>query len=203
MSRGQTFCIMPVTVFAVTCCSTARGQYAAEAVSYDAGSSPTPGFVNSAAAIGSPEHFSGEGGLYPSVVSPFSPPFLSSEVVSIGEGGQLTLRLSHYALPQAGVPEIGVFTTVGLIDDNYPNGYPGMTAGTFLPIDHAVVEVSENGTLWAKLVVDNAAGLQLSPAAGGNAPPGLAARALPVGAKLDVSRQVQVSSALPNEPRRE
>jgi len=48
---------------------------------------------------------------------------------------------------------------------------------------------SENGTLWAKLVVDNAAGLQLSPQAGGNAPPGLAARALPVGAKLDVSRE--------------
>ena len=64
---------------------------------------------------------------------------------------------------------------------------------------------SENGTLWAKLVVDNAAGLTLSPQAGGNAPPGLAARALPVGAKLDVSRQVQVSSAPQNDgqPRRE
>ena len=58
---------------------------------------------------------------------------------------------------------------------------------------------SEDGTVWAKLVVDNAAGLTLSPAAGGNAPPGLAARALPVGAKLEVSRQVQVSSAPPAE----
>jgi cell migration-inducing and hyaluronan-binding protein len=47
---------------------------------------------------------------------------------------------------------------------------------------------AEGDTLWAKLVVDNAAGLTLSPAAGGNAPPGLAARALPVGAKLDVSK---------------
>jgi cell migration-inducing and hyaluronan-binding protein len=56
---------------------------------------------------------------------------------------------------------------------------------------------SDNGTLWAKLVVDNAAGLSVS--LGSNAPPGLAARALPVGAKLDVSRQVQVSSAPPNE----
>jgi len=64
---------------------------------------------------------------------------------------------------------------------------------------------SDGETLWAKLVVDNAAGLTLSPQAGGNAPPGLAARALPVGAKLDVSRQVQVSSAPPAEeaPRRE
>ena len=46
----------------------------------------------------------------------------------------------------------------------------------------------EGNSLWVKLVVDNAAGLTLSPAAGGNAPPGLAARALPVGAKLDVSK---------------
>jgi cell migration-inducing and hyaluronan-binding protein len=45
---------------------------------------------------------------------------------------------------------------------------------------------SENGTLWAKLVVDNAAGLNVSP--GSNAPPGVGARALPVGAKLDVSK---------------
>ena len=56
---------------------------------------------------------------------------------------------------------------------------------------------SENGTLWAKLVVDNAAGLTLSPAAGGNAPPGLAARALPVGAKLDVSKPDGGASAGP------
>jgi cell migration-inducing and hyaluronan-binding protein len=60
-------------------------------------------------------------------------------------------------------------------------------------------------TLWAKLVVDNAAGLTLSPQAGGNAPPGLAARALPVGAKLDVSRPVLVGAAPAGEgqPRRE
>ena len=53
--------------------------------------------------------------------------------------------------------------------------------------------------VWAKLVVDNAAGLTLSPQAGGNAPPGLAARALPVGAKLEVSREVRVSSAAAGE----
>ena len=55
----------------------------------------------------------------------------------------------------------------------------------------------ENGTLRAKLVVDNAAGLTLSPAAGGNAPPGLAVRASPVGAKLDVSKPHGEASAAP------
>jgi cell migration-inducing and hyaluronan-binding protein len=91
---------------------------------------------------------------------------------------------------------------------------PGFTAATGGAQASSLAELrearqtawySENGTLWAKLVVDNAAGLTLSPQAGGNAPPGLAARALPVGAKLDVSRQVQVSSAPASErePRRE
>ncbi|KRA79347.1 hypothetical protein [Altererythrobacter sp. Root672] len=61
---------------------------------------------------------------------------------------------------------------------------------------------SENGTLWVKLVVDNTAGLNVSvgtPGAGvstvGAGPGG----ALDAGARLDVSRQIQVSSAPLNE----
>ena len=45
----------------------------------------------------------------------------------------------------------------------------------------------KDGTLWAKLVVDNAAGLTVSP--GSNAPPGFAARALPVGAAIEVGKE--------------
>jgi cell migration-inducing and hyaluronan-binding protein len=60
----------------------------------------------------------------------------------------------------------------------------------------------ENGTLWVKLVVDNAAGANVrigTPGAGvstvGTGPGG----AFDAGARLDVSRQVQVSSAALNE----
>jgi len=45
---------------------------------------------------------------------------------------------------------------------------------------------SKDGTLWVKLVVDNAAGLKIS--SGSNAPPG-SAGALPVGASIDVGRE--------------
>jgi cell migration-inducing and hyaluronan-binding protein len=45
----------------------------------------------------------------------------------------------------------------------------------------------DSDTVWAKLVVDNDAGLKIS--AGSNAPPGLAASALPVGALPEVSRE--------------
>jgi hypothetical protein len=124
-------------------------QFAVDVVSYDSGLTPAAGYTMPAAALGSPERFTGEG-VFPSIVSPFSPPFLNSEIVSIGEGGWLTLRLSHYAIPQAGDPEIGVFTNVGLIETNFPNGQAGSPPGTF-GVDSAVVELSENGQTWISL----------------------------------------------------
>ena len=127
----------------------AAAQYAAGVVSYNAGATPAAGFTTPSTALGSPERFTGEGS-FPGVVSPFNPPFLTSEIVSVGEGGQLTLRLSHYAIPQAGGPEIGVFENVGLIDINFPNGVAGSPAATF-GIDSALVDVSANGTNWVSL----------------------------------------------------
>src|SRR4051812_20607731 len=120
-----------------------RAQYAAQVISYTTGTTASSGFTTTAAAaIGEPERFSGETTTFPSVVSPFSPPFLSTEVISIGEGGQITLRLSNFAVAQAsGPPEIGVFGNVGIADINYPNGQAGSPAATFNPsLDHALVE---------------------------------------------------------------
>jgi hypothetical protein len=128
----------------------AAAQYAAAVVSYSAGTTPAGGFTTPSAALDSPERLTGEG-MFPSVVSPFSPPYLSSEIVSVGEGGQLTLRLSHYAIPLADGPEIGLFSSFGLIDTVYPNGQAGTPAGGFGPPDSALVEVSANGANWVSL----------------------------------------------------
>jgi hypothetical protein len=127
----------------------AAAQFAAGIVSYNAGTTPAAGFISASTALGSPERLTGDGS-FPGVVSPFNPPFLTSEIVSVGEGGQLTLRLSHYAIPQAGGPEIGVFENVGLIDTSFPNGVAGSPAATF-GIDSALVDVSANGTNWVSL----------------------------------------------------
>lgn len=126
-------------------------QYASQVVSYGAGTTPKPGYTVASSALGEPERFTGEGG-FPSVVSPFNPPYLTNEIVSIGRGGELTLRLSHFALPQAAGPEIGVFANAGLIDFNYPDGLAGSPLGdhTF-GIDSADVSVSEDGTTWVGL----------------------------------------------------
>jgi hypothetical protein len=141
------FAIAPLVALLLT--SIATAQFAAQVLSYDAGSTPTSGYTNSSTALGAPETFTGEG-VFPGVVSPFNPPFLSSELVSIGEAGHLTLRLSNYVLPQAGGPEIGVFSNVGLIDADYPNGVAGSPASTF-GFDSAVVDVSADGASWVSL----------------------------------------------------
>jgi hypothetical protein len=83
-------------------------------------------------------------------VSPFSPPFGADQIVSIGEGGEITVRLSNYANPQSGgLPELGIFGNVGLTDLSYPNGLAGTPATTFNGvIESATVEVSADGSSW-------------------------------------------------------
>jgi hypothetical protein len=130
--------------------SLAHAQYGAAVVSYDAGATPATGYTTASAAVGQPERFTGEV-MFPGVVSPFNPPFGANEIVSVGEGGHIVLRLSHYAIPQAAGPEIGVFENVGLVDVNYPSGQAGAPAGTFGPLDSATVEVSEDGMEWVSL----------------------------------------------------
>jgi hypothetical protein len=133
----------------------AVAQYAVQVVSYSAGTTAATEFGSglpfdmSSAALGEPERFTGEG-VFPGAVTPFNPPFLRNEIVSIGEGGELTLRLSNYAIPQAGAPEIGVFAHPGLIDNDYPNGLATTPASEF-SAKSALVEVSADGVSWSSL----------------------------------------------------
>ena len=133
---------------------TAQAQFASAVVSYNAGTTAVTGYTDSSVALGSPERLTGEGGGFPGVVSPFNPPFGTDEIVSIGEGGQLTLQLSHYVIPQVGSAVLGLFTNAGLIDTNFPNGQASAllseTSGTF-GIDRAVVEVSEDNISYVTL----------------------------------------------------
>ena len=101
-------------------------------------------------ALGPPEALTGED-AFTAVVSPFNPPFGADEVVSIGEGGHLTLRLSTLARPENPGPHIGVFTNAGFADKNYPIGQaadvivPNDNFETSFGMDRALVEVSDDG----------------------------------------------------------
>jgi hypothetical protein len=127
----------------------AIAQYAVAVISYDPGTTAAAGFNNLAAPLGAPANTNG-GNLFEGVISPFNPPYKTNDILSIGELGQITLRLSNYAIPQAGAPEIGVFTHVGLADVDYPNGQADGAPFTF-GVDIAYVDVSEDGTNWVSL----------------------------------------------------
>jgi hypothetical protein len=138
------------------------GQSAAAVVSYNpgviqaAGEVGPPSFNNPTTALGLPDDVSGEisfGGLFPNVLSPLSPPFDPDEIVEIGPGGHLTLRLSHFALAAPGF-SLGVFANAGLSGNFDPVTFDFLgVADPASPfgVESAVLEVSENGTSWVAL----------------------------------------------------
>jgi hypothetical protein len=127
-------------------------QYAVEVTSYDAGTTPAIDFESglpyniTSTALGEPSRFTNDA-FFPGVVSPFSAPYKRGQLLSVGETGHVTLRLSNYALPQPGGKEIGVFAHAGLIDIGFPAGQAGDPASVF-GVDSAFVEVSADGTNW-------------------------------------------------------
>jgi hypothetical protein len=157
MKRQHWFALLALTTGVLTgLAGRANAQYAVEVISYDQGTTPTlvwpttDPYNIASAALGEPERTTGEGTDYPSVVSLFSPPYLRNEVVSVGEQGWLTLRLSNYAVPQTGGPEIGLFTNAALADQAWPSGQATSPASAF-GADWAEVEVSEYGHSWISL----------------------------------------------------
>ena len=125
--------------------------FASEVVSYNPGATAVSGYTSSSAALGSPNGLTGQGTGYPGVVSVFNPPWDTNQIVSIGEGGQLTLKLPQYAYVKPGLSEIGVFTNAGLMDANYPNGVCTNPAVLFGNYGSAKVEVSQDGAQWVSL----------------------------------------------------
>lgn len=119
----------------------------AAVVSYSPGTTANPLYSDPEAALGLPERFTGEG-VFPSVVSPFSPPYGEDELVSIGEGGHLTLELAKPARNRAsnafGVDLI-LFGSGGFIDRSYPSGIT-LPSAAKLSDDALEVWVSSDGS---------------------------------------------------------
>jgi hypothetical protein len=129
-------------------------SYASRVVSYTPGTA-NPLWQNPSAALGAASAVTGENAGasnyfgFPNILSPFSPAYQGDEIVQIGEGGQLTLQLSNFALVGGG-RELGIFTNVGLIDADYPNGQNTNPATRFGG-GSANVSVSADGANWVSL----------------------------------------------------
>jgi hypothetical protein len=98
-------------------------------------------------ALGMPERFTGEQLGFDSVVSAFSPPFGTDELVSIGAGGHLVLRFDTAVTDDPdnlyGIDLI-VFGNTGFIDGG------GFVAKGYFGADGGTVEVSVDGLVWHK-----------------------------------------------------
>lgn len=127
--------------------ASAAPAYADQVLSYDPGTNrfQFSAYTNPAAALGAPQTNTGFG----FVTTPFNNPFSKNDVVSVGLGGQITLRLARYAEPVAGAPEIGVFTFQQFVQT--ATGGTSSAPSLFYPSQKAQVDVSADGTTWVAL----------------------------------------------------
>jgi hypothetical protein len=125
--------------------------FADEVISYEPGSNPAFGYVDPLVALGVPERFTGEGWT-PMIVSAMNPPWRPEEIVSIGNGGHLTLRfdtpVTDDPLNPYGI-DLLVFGNALLIDAHGGalDGVCGDPAA--ISSEGGVIEVSPDGETWA------------------------------------------------------
>lgn len=103
--------------------ASAPAQFASTVEAFDAGVGGSAGFDDPSAAVGSPSVDTP--GEFGGPVTPFAAPYLAEQIVSIGEGGSLTVQLSepvqNHSLNPFGL-DLLVFGGTFFLDTDYPNG---------------------------------------------------------------------------------
>ncbi|MDA1007809.1 MAG: hypothetical protein O2800_02225 [Planctomycetota bacterium] len=145
MSRRITTSTFVLVAVACTTTASPDSLFATLVVEYVAGASPAGGFTLSQSALGEPTRMSG-GVFAPSVVTPFAPAWMPSDVVSIGAGGSITLAFDIPIIDDPshlyGVDAI-LFGNSFFTDMAPPSG----VASTLIS-DGGLVDVSEDGVNW-------------------------------------------------------
>lgn len=111
--------------------------FADSVIGYTPGSNPPSGFTNPQAALGSPTRFTSPDSEFGGAVTPFNQPFSADELVSLGEGGSLTVAFDDAVADDPGNP-FGVDLLI------FGNSF--LTFGSGAPTSEGgVVEVSSDG----------------------------------------------------------
>lgn len=119
--------------------------YADAVIGYAPGVGAPAAFQNPQVALGEPSRATG--GLFPGVVSVFSSPYLPDQIVSIGDGGFLTVRFDEPLTNDPGHPygvDLIVFGNAGFIEDGFGSQRLTDPAGLYGP-GAGKVEVSADG----------------------------------------------------------
>ncbi len=118
---------------------------ASAVVSYAPGTGAGAAYQQPASALGEPTRFTGVG-IEPGAVTPFRPPFLPTEVVSIGRGGHLVVAFAEPVLDDPAHPygiDLVVYGNAFCADLAYPAGVAGWTYA-----EGGIVELSDDGIDW-------------------------------------------------------
>lgn len=118
---------------------------ASRVVAYVAGSGAGGAYQNPARALGAPSRYTGTG-IEPGAVTPFRPAFLSSELVSVGRGGELVLAFDQPIVDDPRNPwgiDLIVYGNAMFGDLAYPGGVPG-----YLFDEGGTIELSADGVTW-------------------------------------------------------
>jgi hypothetical protein len=136
-----------------------RAQFAGSVVSYNPGTGYAAGYTDPTTALGAPSQVTP--GEYGGPVDPFDPPYLTSQIVSIGAGGSLTLQLDTPILNSASNPfgiDFIVFGNTGFVitndtDEDYNYiGTPATDGSLFgNNTGSTLVKVSADGVNWFTL----------------------------------------------------
>jgi len=124
----------------------AQAQFASGVIAYNPGSGFSPNFTNTSAALGAPASGSG--------ITPFAPPFSTSQIVSIGAGGSLTLQFNT---PILNNPANAYGIDMMIFGNSFfvvtsGSGSSAITSGAvFTSTISTRVEVSADGSTWFML----------------------------------------------------
>jgi hypothetical protein len=124
----------------------AQAQFASGIIAYNPGTGFSPNFTNSSAVLGAPASGSG--------ITPFAPPFSTSQIVSIGAGGSLTLQFNTPIMNNPQDPygiDMMIFGNAFFVVTS-GSGSSAITSGAiFTSTVSTRVEVSADGSTWFTL----------------------------------------------------
>src|SRR5215831_1561842 len=121
-------------------------QFATSVVAYDHGTGFAANFTNANAALGGP--------TIGSSVTPYAPPFSTSQIVSIGTGGFLTLQFATPILNDSGNPfglDLLIFGNSFFVTTNGTGASARTSGAVFTSSGSTRVEVSQDGVSWYTL----------------------------------------------------